>query len=105
MKNPSSPEVRGSNGATKVFLEWLEDEPFCLCLRKKTSRDFKPLKRERTKYVKLVIDLPDYCAHRSRARFRRRCGDSGMDRASSVCGFPRSIPRLHHLRAQTSVEV
>src|ERR1043166_4031329 len=92
--------------AGQLTLEWREDETFSPGIRR--TRVFQPInvnQRERTCYVKLVIDLPDYCVSRGVAWIRRSGGDGSLDRPSVICGVSGSVSGFDDLRPQTGLRI
>lgn len=87
------------------LVEWFEGEPFCLGLREASFSQSKQINQERTCYVKLVIDLPDYCASGGPVRIRWNRRDRGVDRPNTICCFPRLVCSLpHHGSAPRGLE-
>src|SRR5438309_1525484 len=100
MNNPQvqCKKKAATGGPRRLRVEWSEGEPFCLCAREKGSLPGTQTKIERTYYVKLVIDLPDYCLDRSPVWVCRNCRHRRVDRASTIRSFPRAIPGFSDLR-------
>jgi len=93
-------ENAAKSGTRKLPVEWSEGEGFCLNAWNEVSlKQSHPGKDQRHRYVKLVIDLPDYRAARSPVPVRgdRRNGGMGCP------GIVRDLPQLIFLRRSFSV--
>jgi hypothetical protein len=85
-------------GRNRLSVSWFERESFDLKVR--IENCFKlddKINSERTYYVKLVIDVPNYRSDRSRAGVCGRGGYSGVDRPSVVCRVSCAVSGLSHL--------
>src|SRR4051812_16362273 len=103
MKTPRHPsnEEAARGRERRLQIEWLADEPFCVDAR--PGHFFEPhfkTIRERTCYVKLVIDLPDYCVARRPVRVCGNRWHRRVDRPGAVCSLPRAVFGVPHFRTQ-----
>jgi hypothetical protein len=81
-----------NTGYKNLLVEWLEGEQFCLNIGNESFfKPVNPIKKERTYYVKLVIDVPGYRVDRSTVRLRWDRRHGRMDCPSVVCSFPSAI--------------
>src|SRR5438477_9118189 len=102
MNNPQiqRKEAKGKIHRFKVTVDWMDHEPFSLSLRK-TSALLNQKNRERSCYVKLVIDLPDYRPGGRAAGFRRHRGHRRLDRPNIVRCLPGAVPGVSDRWPQT----